>query len=190
MTMTDSQLIHAFMNGNDGAFEPLMRRRRDLVYSIALRLIGDADDAQDVTQNVFIKVYHKIHTLQSVDGFQAWLVRITRNACMDLLKSKHRQVMRSVDLAEFDEPGEADADRAEQGSLSHLLEAALARIPMEQREVIVMKELHQLSFQEIADVLGAPLNTVKSRMYYGLKALHTLASSHPQFQELRHERLS
>ncbi|MEN9839632.1 MAG: hypothetical protein RL177_1111 [Bacteroidota bacterium] len=190
MTMTETQLIHAFLAGHEPSFELIMRRRRDLVYSIALRLIGNADDAQDVTQNVFIKVYHKLHTLQSAEGFQAWLVRITRNACMDLLKSKHRQIMRPVDLDDLDVASEADADRAQQRSLAEFLESALARIPVDQREVVVMKELHQLSFQEIADVLGEPLNTVKSRMYYGLKALHALASTHPQFQQLRHERLS
>lgn len=190
MTMTDPQLIQAFLNGHEPSFELLMRRRRDLVYSIAVRLIGNPDDAQDVTQNVFIKVYQKMHTLKSADGFQAWLVRITRNACMDLLKSKHRQIMRPVDLDEVDVAAAADADAAEQQSLSKVLDAALQRIPIEQREVVVMRELHQLSFTEIAEVLGEPVNTVKSRMYYGLKALHALASSHPQFHQIRHDLLS
>lgn len=190
MTMTDHQLIHAFLAGHEPSFELLMRRRRDLVYSIALRLMGDTDDAQDVTQNVFIKVYHKMHTLHSADAFQAWLVRITRNACMDLLKSKHRQIMRPVVLDDLDPIAELDPDHAEQQSLSMLLDAALSRIPVDQREVVVMRELHQLSFAEIADVLGEPVNTVKSRMYYGLKALHALVCTHPQFQQLRHELLS
>ena len=75
-------------------------------------------------------------------------------------------------------------------SLSKVLDAALQRIPIEQREVVVMRELHQLSFTEIAEVLGEPVNTVKSRMYYGLKALHALASSHPQFHQIRHDLLS
>lgn len=190
MTMTEPQLIHAFLAGHEPSFELLMRRRRDMVYSIALRLVGDADDAQDVTQNVFIKVYHKMHTLQSAEGFQAWLVRITRNACMDLLKSKHRQIMRPVDLEEIDAAAPSEADAAEHRSLANLLDAALLRIPVDQREVVVMRELHQLSFHEIAEVLGEPINTVKSRMYYGLKALHALACTHPQFKQLRHELLS
>lgn len=190
MTMTDPQLIQAFLNGHEPSFELLMRRRRDMVYSMAVRLIGNPTDAQDVTQNVFIKVYQKMHTLKSAEGFQAWLVRITRNACMDQLKSKHSKIMRSVDMDEVDVAAAEETDAAEQQSLSKVLDAALQRIPLEQREVVVMRELHQLSFTEIAEVLGEPVNTVKSRMYYGLKALHSLVSSHPQFHQIRHDLLS
>jgi len=190
MTMTDTDLIYSFLEGHEASFGILMRRRRDMVYSLAYRLVGDADDAHDVTQRVFIKVFNKLHTLRNIDGFPAWLVQITRNMCLDELKSKHRKIMRRVDVMDEAVMVMSDANQAEQNSMNQLLEAALQRIPVEQREVVVMKELHQLSFAEIADVLEQPVNTVKSRLYYGLKALNMLVTTNPHFSNLRYETLS
>lgn len=184
--MTDADLIRHFLNGHEPSFSALMRRRQDTVYALAYRLLGDADAAADITQRVFIKVYERLPTLRDADGFVAWLIRITRNQCLDELKTKHRAIMRPwdpdahADQAATDERTDSHADA---GSRNRLLEAALQRIPPEQREVVVMKELHQLTFPEIAAILDLPENTVKSRLYYGLKALSKLAS-------LRHEHLS
>lgn len=184
--LTDADLIRHYLNGHDPSFTALMRRRQDIVYSLALRLVGDPETAQDVTQRVFIKVYERLPALREPEGFLGWLLKITRNQCLDELKTKHRAIMRPLDPDRMpeaaDETLRADS-HAEQVSTIRLLEDALQRIPAEQREVVVMKELHQLTFPEIASILDLPENTVKSRLYYGLKALSKHAT-------LRHEHLS
>ncbi len=190
--MTDPELIYATRGGDERAFGRLVERWRGPVYNLALRLLADTDAAADVTQRTFIKVHQKLADLKAVEGFTVWVLQIARNQCLDELKRVKRHRLRAVPLEDrHDLAGTDSADQAVgQALLSDRIQAALQRIPAEQREVVVMKELQQLSFPEIAAVLTIPVNTAKSRCFYGLKALHAVLMSDPAYATIRHEYLS
>lgn len=183
----DAQLAESLQEGNERAFHLLLQRWNDPIFNFCLRLTGDADDAADCTQKTFIKVYQKIGSLKNTRVFSAWMYRIALNQCRDELKRKERfRLFRFNPVSqqpehsdEISDPIDTDMDNNPEHSLQRsqlrlMIESALNRIPSEQREIVVMKEFQQLTFPEIAEILRLPENTVKSRLYYGLRALHKL----------------
>lgn len=183
----DAQLAESLQEGNERAFHLLLQRWNDPIFNFCLRLTGDADDAADCTQKTFIKVYQKIGGLKNTGVFSSWIYRIALNQCRDELKRKERFRLfrfspvsqQSEHSDEISDPIDTDMDNNPEHSLQRsqlrlMIESALDRIPSEQREIVVMKEFQQLTFPEIAEILRLPENTVKSRLYYGLKALHKL----------------
>jgi RNA polymerase sigma-70 factor (ECF subfamily) len=149
------------------------------IFNFAYRYLNDYDEASEVTQQTFIKAYQAIATLKDPGRFRAWLYVIASNGCRAHSRRAGRYATESLHAGAA---GEATAwdqlpagENPEKQLLSRdwerLLKRALAQIPEEQRLVIIMKEYEGLTFPEIAEVLSEPENTVKSRMYYGLKAL-------------------
>ena len=187
----DAQLAESLQEGNERAFHLLLQRWNDPIFNFCLRLTGDADDAADCTQKTFIKVYQKIGGLKNTSVFSSWIYRIALNQCRDELKRKERfRLFRFTPVShpsdnydESLEPVDNDMDNnpeytLQRSQLRVMIESALDRIPPEQREVVVMKELQQLTFPEIATILQLSESTVKSRLYYGLKALSKLLTNH------------
>jgi RNA polymerase sigma-70 factor (ECF subfamily) len=142
-------------------------------------------DAEDVNQKTFLKVYQKISSLKEIDRFQVWLYQVAANEARDLLRRKKNRSflslgIRSKSNSSFEEnnvPDIADSETIDadnnihQAELRKIFENAMQEIPEEQRVVIIMKIYQDLKFAEIAEILQESLNTIKSRMYYGLKAL-------------------
>ncbi len=184
--MTDDQLIEQFLAGNLQAFNLLVWRWQKPIYNFALRFLGNADDAHEVTQKTFIKAYKKLHTLKDRHKFNTWLHQIALNLCRDENKRRRRRTFISLDriepkwqsrLEKKTLPGieGATVEKAlQQMELQQILQQALERIPEEQRTVVILKELQGMKFTEIAELLGISVNTVKSRMYYGLNALRKI----------------
>lgn len=182
--MNDEDLIREFIAGNIAAFNTLVWRWEKPVYNFILRYVGDGEQAKDVMQRCFIRVFKSLGKLKDRRRFSSWLFRIAVNLCHDELKKKKYTSYSISETRDFenDNPGdpkvvlvdmEQDATRlTHHETLAELLQKALMIIPEEQRVVIIMKQYHGMKFTEIADVLKTPLNTVKSRMYYGLDALH------------------
>jgi len=183
--MTDTELIALFLDGQTPAFDTLVRRWQARLYNFVLRYVGDREEARDLCQQAFIQAYHKLDRLQDHRTFATWLYRIAVNLCRD----RHRQRQRHPTLYLEDlegevsgelmetrpaNPGTAPDHEAGQRDVRELLHRALQSLPEEQRVVVVMKEYEGLKFTQIADILQAPVNTVKSRMYYGLKSLRKL----------------
>jgi RNA polymerase sigma-70 factor, ECF subfamily len=180
--MTDAELIARFSEGHEPAFDLLVRRWQTRLYNFVLRYVGDPDDARDVCQQVFIRMYRKLGDLRDAELFSSWLYRTALNACHDLRKHQSAHPAQQLDeetpgdvLARSDagwsnNPPPADA-AAHARDLRDLLNRALQAIPDDQRLVVVMKEYEGLKFVEIAAILQIPANTAKSRLYYGLKAL-------------------
>ncbi|MDE2811969.1 MAG: sigma-70 family RNA polymerase sigma factor [Gemmatimonadota bacterium] len=171
--MSDADLILRFRAGQHQAFNVLVWRWQGRLYHFALRYSGDSEDARDLCQQSFIRAYGQLHRLRDPERFSTWLYQIATNLCRDHL----RQRVQHVSLDAYEEVSDrphpvlcraADMDKVE---LRDLLNRALQTLPEEQRVVVVLKEYEGLKFREIAEVLDAPLNTVKSRLYYGLKAL-------------------
>ena len=184
--MTDRDLIEKFLSGNADAFNTLVWRWQKIIFNFAWRDVGNRDEAHEVTQQVFIRVYRNLHKLKNLDRFSTWIYQIAANLCRDVIKLRRRRQILS--LEGLQETGSAElatndaftlmpeADQhpdriVSRSQLRELLEKALQEIPEEQRVVVIMKEYQNLKFTEIAEILGAPVNTIKSRLYYGLNAL-------------------
>lgn len=185
---SDTQLVELLQEGNERAFHLLIQRWNEIIFNFCLRILGDTDDAAECTQKTFIKVHQKVGSLNSPDAFKSWLFRIALNQCRDELKRKTRfmflrfggdqnDVDESVGMN--NEPETSDINDNPEIVIHHhqlkvMLDKALMKIPADQREIVVMKELQQFTFPEIARVLEIPESTVKSRLYYGLRALQKI----------------
>ena len=185
--MVDAQLIEKFREGDIDAFNLLVRRWEKNVFNFVLRYMGDREESKDVCQQTFVRTYRKLNRLKEPEKFSTWLYQIAINICRDELKKRHRRKTYSLQQLEdksngfenhLSKLGPGDRTHPEnevyQNDLAQLLNRALQTIPEEQRLVIIMKEYQGLKFTEIADVLKTPVNTVKSRMYYGLRALRKI----------------
>jgi RNA polymerase sigma-70 factor (ECF subfamily) len=192
----DAELIEQFKSGNDRAFNLLISRWNDAIYNFCLRVMGDRDDAAEITQRVFIKVYRKVESLQKPGAFKSWLYQIAMNQCRDEIKRRKRFQLFGGTSADYNESQAVMEDQPtfdihdnpelqlDQLQLRSQIDRALLRIPEEQRLVVVMKELQQLTFPEIALVLETPEGTVKSRLYYGLRALNKIMTTHSHMDTL------
>jgi RNA polymerase sigma-70 factor (ECF subfamily) len=190
--MTDSKLVENFRNGNIEAFNRLVERWQQRIHRFAYRYFASHDEASEITQKTFIKVYKKANTLEDTDKFSAWIYRIANNLCLDETKRAGRRKYQPMDALKQHPEAEdmlASPDQhVQQNDLESILQLALKQIPVEQRIVVIMKEYEGLKFREIADILGEPENTVKSRLYYGLKKLRTLFDQwNIELEALRYE---
>ncbi|MBW2703120.1 MAG: RNA polymerase sigma factor [Deltaproteobacteria bacterium] len=181
---SDEDLMAQFAAGDAKAFEELAERHRRGIYAFILRFVGHRNTADDLLQDVFVRIVRSADGFERRSRFTTWAYTIARNLCIDhLRKQKHRrhqsldQPLRKGEnegLSLMDRVATKDAgpDRgAENARLRTLLAEAVAALNEEQREVFLMREQAGLPFDAIAGVVGAPVNTVKSRMRYALQNL-------------------
>ncbi len=174
-TIDDTQLIRQAQNGNHAAFNELMGLWQHRIHRFAFRFFANADDADEITQKTFITVYHRLDTLGDPEKFPAWIYRIANNLCLDELKRAGRKKFTPLEhREEHTSENGTPAGYLENKELGDVLQKALLLLPDEQRAVILLKEYEGLKFREIAGILNQPENTVKSRMYYGLKSLRRI----------------
>lgn len=177
--MTDAEWIAQIRAGRPAAFNALVQRWQHPVFNFILRYVGNREDARDLCQQTFIRAYRNLKHLRDPRKFTAWLYRIAHNTCRDAARSRHLTSLDAradADTGPYvlvDPAAHPDAQAHEQ-SVRDLLNRALQNLPDEQRVVIIMKTYQGLKFTEIAETLEVPINTVKSRMYYGLTALKNL----------------
>jgi RNA polymerase sigma-70 factor, ECF subfamily len=178
MTMppSDERLVEAFQAGDLAAFDVLVLRWERKIQGTVYRVLGTEEDARDVTQEAFLKAFRALRGFKGEARFSSWLYQIALNLCRDRLRRRRGKAF--VSLESVDEDGGLPApgapspyELAERGALRGMVRAALAELPDEQREVIVLKEYQELTFAEIAEVLDVPLSTVKTRLYRGLVGL-------------------
>jgi RNA polymerase sigma-70 factor (ECF subfamily) len=186
--MNDSALIKQFCDqGQVSAFNTLVWRWQKPIFNFVLRFLGDPEQAREISQQTFIKAYRSLPNLKDHSRFSTWLYQIAVNLCRDEIKKRKRRKTFSLEgmqenaeqsggretLTMADESASPDSIVGRK-ELRDILAKALQQIPEEQRVVVIMKEYQGLKFVEIADTLGIPLNTAKSRMYYGLTALRKI----------------
>jgi RNA polymerase sigma-70 factor (ECF subfamily) len=172
----DGSLVRRFLDGDQSAFETLVERHQGRVYNVCLRILGDPDDARDAAQDTFLTVVRKLGQFRGEAAFTTWLHRITVNACYDELRRKRRRPVLHVahdpsDDRPAGEPGPASPDHAERVTGSLDAAAALARVPQEFRIALVLADVEDMAYEEIARVLDVPVGTVKSRVHRGRLAL-------------------
>jgi RNA polymerase sigma-70 factor (ECF subfamily) len=178
MTCTDEELVARTNGGDPDSFNELIRRWERPIYALAYRQIGREEDARDVCQEAFLRAYRALHAFRGQSKFSSWLYRIAINLCRDWMRRERRTPVSQppedvdlMDLAAANGPSESIEDRIARHDMSRAVERAMAVLPDEQRTAIILKEYHELTFQEIADLVGCPLSTVKTRLYQGLAVL-------------------
>src|SRR5580765_1769918 len=178
MTWSDEELVSRSIGGDVDSFNQLVLRWERPIYALAYRVIGREEDARDVCQETFLRAFRALGGFRGQAKFSSWLYRIALNLCRDWVRRQRRtpvvQLPEDVDVMELAasrEPTEPIEDLVARRELTRVVEKAMARLPEEQRTAIILKEYHGLTFQEIADLVGCPLSTVKTRLYQGLTVL-------------------
>jgi RNA polymerase sigma-70 factor (ECF subfamily) len=178
----DLELVRALQDGSEGAYETLLSRFQQPVYNLALRLLNDTSDAADVVQEVFLKIFRNVGHFRGQSSLKTWIYRITVNEAHNQRRWFFRHRQREIGLEEELEESRGMAQVLPDGSQSpfdyvfdrerqHMIEGALSRINPTFREVVVLRDIADLSYDEIADVLQLSLGTVKSRILRGREAL-------------------
>ena len=170
----DEHLVRRYLDGDANAFAILVRRHQARVYNLCLRVIGDPDDAADAAQEAFMTALRKLGQFRGDAAFTTWMHRVTVNACYDLLRKQRRQPL--LRLATDDdrpeaEPGPPIPDHADEVVGTRDAVAALASVPEDFRIALVLADIQDLPYEQIANVLDVPIGTVKSRVHRGRVAL-------------------
>jgi RNA polymerase sigma-70 factor (ECF subfamily) len=169
---TPDSLIAQCLNGDQVAWDAIVRQNWRKVFNVAYKFVGKHDEAEDLTQDIFLKIFKALRTFDRRANFQTWIISISRNLCIDHYRSvrKERQMIaREVDTTEL-QPASAERgpyQAVEHDDLRTLLRQALQTLPVTLRTAVILRDLHELSYQEIADRLGLPEGTVKSRINRG-----------------------
>jgi RNA polymerase sigma-70 factor (ECF subfamily) len=178
MTWTDEELVARSIGGDADSFNQLVLRWERPIYALAYRTIGREEDARDVCQETFLRAFRALAGFRGQAKFSSWLYRIALNLCRDWIRRERRTpVMQApegvdlMDLATAGEPSEPIENLVARKDMTRLVEEAMTHLSEEQRTAIILKEYHGMTFQEIADLLGCPLSTVKTRVYQGLLTL-------------------
>jgi RNA polymerase sigma-70 factor, ECF subfamily len=169
-------LIHRCLRGDQNAWEQIVRQYWRKVFNVAYKFVGKHDEAEDLAQDIFLKIFKSLNTFDRRANFQTWLISVSRNLCIDHYRSvrKERETIdRDVDANELS-PVSADMGpfaALEQRDRVLLLRRALSTLPDTLRTAVVLRDLQELSYQEIADRLRLPEGTVKSRINRGRNEL-------------------
>ena len=166
------EIIERCLNGDQAAWDEIVRRHRRLVFNVAYKFVGSSELAEDLAQDVFVKVFKSLETFDRRANFQTWLVSVSRNLCIDHYRSVRKEreaIARDIDPADLAPaaPGRSAYAELEQRDRVQLLRAALDRLAPALRTAVMLRDVQELTYQEIADRLGLPEGTVKSRINRG-----------------------
>ncbi len=172
MSTEDQELIDEFLAGRTEAFGQLVLRYQDRLFNTLVNVLGSHEDARDVSQEAFVHAFQKLNTFRGQSAFYSWLFRIAFNAAISH-KRKTRRISVSIDATREItgvEPPDSRADaepsqRLEAAERQALIRSALSQLPAEYRTVLVLKEIEQLKYEDIAKIVDCPIGTVRSRIH-------------------------
>jgi RNA polymerase sigma-70 factor (ECF subfamily) len=173
----DAVLIRAFCEGDKAAFDNLVLKHKDRVFNLCYRLLGDYEEANDSAQEAFIKVYGSLKKFRFESAFSTWLYRVAVNTCKNKLKSRaFRQKSKMVPIdnpvsgnraqtgREIQDDGQSPAMELEKKEKMRVIQEAINALPPEQKEVVTLRDIEGFSYEEVAEITGFNLGTVKSRL--------------------------
>jgi len=183
----DEHLVSLSKDGNLDAFNSLVERYQGSVFNLCLRLVADRGAAEDATQEAFLSAYRSISRFDG-GNFRSWLFRIAANQCKDELRRRGRrpvEAFRSADpddnyQAEIPDSGETAPEYIERIELGEAIQGALMSLQFEQRQAILLADLHGYHYEEIATITGSNVGTVKSRIHRGRERLRALLREQPE----------
>lgn len=180
----DADLIRLFLNGEKGAFDQLVMRHQNRVFNLCYRFFGDMYEANDMTQEIFIKAYRSMGTFRFESGFSTWLYRIAVNTCRNRLKSidyRFKKMMSSIHgekdsgadetIAELPDVTSSPVLALEAKESALLVQKAIDDLPHDKKAMVILRDIEGLSYEEIASISGVALGTVKSKL---ARARHAL----------------
>jgi len=185
--MDEETLIQCSLQGDKNAFNQLILHYQGLAYSVAYRTLRDTETAADAVQDSFLKAYRALNTFEG-GNFKAWLLRIVTNTCYDLLRSQQRRPTDSLDdlpveheyIPHLVDATESPTQYAERMELNQVIEAGIEMLPPEQRVTLVLCDIHGCSYEEIAEITGTAMGTVKSRLSRGRARLRDYLYQRPE----------
>lgn len=181
--LTDEQLVKAYAKGNNEAFDTLLRRHQDRIFSYILRIIKNEDIANDIFQETFVKAIQTIRLGRYTENgkFPAWISRIAHNLIIDYYRQEKSENLQSADLTDVDilNRKELCEDTIEDIMISNQIrddvKYLIEELPELQKEVLMMRYYQNLSFKEIAEITGVSINTALGRMRYAILNLRRIA---------------
>lgn len=168
---TDRRLVRECLEGRYDAFGEIVDRYQTLLFNIALRMAGDRDDAADIVQTAFVKAYRKLETFDPRYRFFSWMYRIVINESLNHIEKRKRLAPIEADMP-WDR--EAPDDEADAGQLAEVMQAAIQELSPDYRQVILLRHYADLSYREIAETVGVPEKTVKSRLFSARRLLEDI----------------
>ncbi len=178
---SDEELLRSFLSGHQTSFAELMRRHEDRIFSLAFRMVGNRADALDATQDAFVAAFRQADRFRFDSAFGTWIYRIGINACHDLLRKRKRLNLLDGEVEQDPRAVTAGLEEAVTARLD--VARALAQLPEEYREAVVMYDIGGISYEEIARVTDTKIGTVKSRISRGRRALADLLEQRPLAEE-------
>ncbi|MBN2244901.1 MAG: RNA polymerase sigma factor [Candidatus Aminicenantes bacterium] len=174
--LSEKEIILAVKNGNKEVYQQIIKCYMQRAYYIALGFVHNHQDALDLSQECFIKAYRKLKMFDAKRPFFPWFYQILKNLCIDHYKKKQR--LNEVPLEDIKISGRKREDREMRESLWK----GIAELPIEQREVIILRYFRQMSYKEISEVTGKPVGTVMSSLYYAKKKLKGILGKYLGFE--------
>lgn len=194
ITFDEAALIASAQGGDLESFNQLVVHYQTIIYNVAYRVLGDADAAADAAQEAFISAYKAIAQFRG-GSFKGWLMRIATNACYDQLRAKKRRPTAPLEAVLYTDPdesrlqGERDPrpeEYVEQQALGTLIQRGLETLPPEQRAVLVLSDIQEMKYDEVAEALGISLGTVKSRLNRARGKLRDFMQGHAELLPARY----
>lgn len=178
------ELVRKVQDGDSSSFEQLVLENQTRVYNLALRTVGNEDDAFDMSQEAFIKAYNSIGSFRGDSRFSVWLYRLTVNVCLDFLRSEGRKAHSSLTYIDEEDEKELEISDerfspeviAEKKELREAVNNGLMQLPANYRAILLLREIDGLSYEEIGAALDLEEGTVKSRIFRARKKLCSILS--------------
>lgn len=185
MQQDEERLVDKAIGGDAYAFEMLMSKHESKMFSVALRMCANSDDAQDCLQDAMLRIYKALPNFKGQSSFSTWAYRITMNTCLDDMRRKKVRQTASLDAlldlgwspTDEDDTPERHLSNAE---LRRELSRAIQSLPEDMRAAVVLRDVQGFSYEEIASMLGANVGTVKSRISRGREKLRDILSEHAE----------
>ena len=183
--MEESRLIQRASGGDAEAFNSLMGMHERRMYAVALRMCGNPEDAQDCLQEAMLRIYRAISGFKAQSSFSTWIYRITMNTCLDELRKRKSRPSTSLDgLVEEGwsptDSGDSPERHAVRREMRGKLRALIQELPEDMRAAVVLRDIQGYAYDEIADILGANVGTIKSRISRGREKLREKISARPE----------
>ncbi len=172
---TDEELVKEAVDGNNQSFEEIVFRYEKLIFSIAMRMFNNVEDAKDITQEVFIKIYKNMEGAMGRGSFKSWICTVTTNTSIDeLRKRKRKKTVPMEKSQEFVDQEPVPLEQIINDEKKVLIENAIDKLSPEEKQIVILRDVQTLSYDEIKDSLNLTLGTVKSRIFRARKKLQTI----------------
>jgi len=178
--LDDAGLVEACLANQPGAFDLIVERHRRCVYQLCYRFVGNHEDASDLSQDVFLRAFRCLRTFRGQSSLSTWLYRIGVNVCLNRVSAKRVGTEPIAERQFVDQRTESPSEAVLRSERGARVRAAIAQLPGKQRATLILRTYHEMSHQEIADVLGSSVGAVKANFFHALGSLKKLLGDEPE----------